>query len=114
MTVPKVYLAIKNPAFSHALRQLWCQQSGTVAVGSGDNLKKLREDLKALQADVLVLDSHLFTGKGMDSIDSIQQLRPEIKILMVTDSGCTRTRVSLSTVQFELLKVEQVVLRCCA
>lgn len=70
------------------------------------SLEDARDQLKAAQPAILLLDNHLPDGRGVDFVNYVKPLYPDLKIIMITahDTPQDRARAYGNGVNFFLSK----------
>lgn len=73
-----------HPLLSEGLKNILAQEPDLNIIGCYATAKKLLEELKSTQIDVLLLDINLSDANGLELINSLLKKNPGLKIIMLS------------------------------
>ncbi|MDO8473626.1 MAG: response regulator transcription factor, partial [Dehalococcoidia bacterium] len=82
----KIFLIDHHPVFRRGLASLLGGHTQFQVVGDAANVKEALPLLEELQPDIIIADFFSPNGDGYEGITMLNQKRPQVKVLVLTDS----------------------------
>lgn len=103
MSVTKVLVVDDSPTMRSIVKAVLRQDPGITVIGEAEDAYQARDQIKALNPDVITLDIEMPRMSGLDFLKKIMTLRPMpvVMVSSLTQKGATDTIEALSIGAFE-------------